>query len=115
VFVSRGNDTNAHTDSNRQRMQPVSIRVPGWKSVLLLLRDLGVHAALSSLLRASLFKPAAAPDSNADAEHHTHLSSTPSVRVPAGLREGVRVHWRMHDLQLRATGNADCDTGTNSS
>jgi hypothetical protein len=50
-------------------MQRVSIRVPGWKGVLLLLWYVGVHAALSSLLRASLFKPAAAPDSNADAEH----------------------------------------------
>ena len=76
----------------------------------LLLRYLGVHAAVSTLLCATLFRPDAATDPNAAAKHDTHLSSTPSVPVPAGLRKGVRVRWRMHDMPLCATDNAYCDT-----
>lgn len=81
--VRTGNHhTDPHADSDRQSMQPVSARLPGWKTVQLLLRYLGMHAAFSPLLCASLFGADAATDSNA--VHDTHLSPTPSVPVPAG-------------------------------
>ena len=104
-------DTNAHADTDRQRMQPLSARLPGWENVQLLLRHLGVHAAVSALLCASVFRADAGTD--AVAKHDTHLSSPPAVPVPAGLREGVRVRWRMHDMPLCPTDNAYCDTDIN--
>ena len=45
-------------------MRPV-IGVPGWKRVLLLLRRIPMLAAICTLLRNSLFRPDAAPDSTA--------------------------------------------------
>lgn len=61
-------DANAHADS---RMQPVSAGLPGWKSVQLLLRYLGVYAAVSSLLCASLFRA----DAGADPDDPAHADS----------------------------------------
>ena len=70
---------NARTVSDAQPMQPVNERLPGWKTVLLLLRELGVHAAVSTLLCASLF--------GAD-------SST--VRQPDTHTDGCCcMHWRL--------------------
>jgi hypothetical protein len=90
-------------------MQPVIACVPGWNRLLLLLRRTPMLATICTLLRNSLFRPDAAPDSNAVTKHDTHLSSTPSVSVPAGVRKGVRVRWRMYDMQLCAPGNTYCD------
>ena len=67
-------------------------------------------AAICTLLRDSLFIANANADHHAVGQHNTHLSSTPSVQLPAGLRKGVRVRWGMYDMQLRATANAYCDT-----
>jgi hypothetical protein len=64
LFASRGDDTYTHTNPDRQRMQPVVVRLPGRKRVHLLLRHLGVHAALSTLLRAAVF----ITNTNADAD-----------------------------------------------
>ena len=87
-------------------MQPVSGRLPGRERVLLLLRNLGVHAPVPPLLCDSLFSADAAVDPCANA----HLSSAPAVRVPAGVRQGVPVSCRMHDLQLRPAPNADTES-----
>jgi hypothetical protein len=76
MFVSQGNDANAHADSDRQRMQPVSARLPGWKGVQLLLWHLGVHAALSTLLCTSLFRADPGTDSYADTNPHTNPNGT---------------------------------------
>ena len=64
-------------------MQPVSAQLPGWNRVQLLLRYLGVHAALSTLLCASLFRPDAATDTNAVAEHDTGMQPA-RTRLPFG-------------------------------
>ena len=89
--VSYAGGYDAHADCARQRVQPISAQLPGWKRVQLLLRYLGVHAAVPTLLCTSLFRLDRTTDSNAVAKHDAHLSCTASVPVPAGLRKGVRV------------------------
>jgi len=48
----------------------------------------------------------------ASADADTDLSATASVPMPAGLREGVHVRKRLHDLRVCAAGNANPDTHT---
>ena len=59
--------SNAHTSLWPHLMQSVSIGLPNWSYVQLLLRQLGLHAALFALLCASLFGANSVADSDANA------------------------------------------------
>ncbi len=56
VFASLGTDSQSHTDSNHARMQPFRSRLPNWSYLQLLLRNMGLYAALLTVLCASLFR-----------------------------------------------------------
>ena len=79
----------AHADSECHRMQSVGERLPGWKRVHLLLRNLGVHAALPSLLCASLFRTDTATDSNAVTQRDTGGMRSARTRLP--VRDNLRL------------------------
>lgn len=68
VFAGLGCDAQPHTDFGNARMQPFSSRLPGRNPVLLLLRHLGVHASLPSLLCLFLCRA----DRGADADSNTY-------------------------------------------
>jgi len=58
----------AHAAADRRRMQSVSAGLPGWKTVQLLLRHMGLHATVSTVLCASLFRT----NAGTNADHHAH-------------------------------------------
>jgi hypothetical protein len=64
-------------------MQPIIAQLPDRCSVPLLLRHLDLHAAVPTVLRASLFGAADTPKPNAN------LPAAPAFPMPAGLRKGL--------------------------
>ena len=67
MFASLGSNSQPHTDSNGARMQPFRGGLPNWDYLQLLLRNMGLYAALLTVLFASLFGANPVADSDADA------------------------------------------------
>ena len=83
---SNNTDADRNAGSDLRAVQPFGARqLPGGSSVLVLLWKLGVHAALSPLLRTSLCRTDAYRDAHADRAgvlHSAALSARRSLFLP---------------------------------
>lgn len=72
----------------------------------LLLRHLGLHAAVLTVLRVAV---CGTDDTTTDAD----VPTTAADPVPSGLRLGLRHYRRLHNVSVCDAGNADTHSHTN--